>query len=592
VKEILKAFIKNCLLIQNGLNWFRSLFQPIRSVFLSSYTFLLLLIVLAFFLRLWGIWNVSTTDEYNEVLEALRVCSGHLNPERWMKRLYLYILAFEYGIYYVTGWTFGIFKDPTDFATKIVRNMEPLFFIGRVTSAIAGTLTVGILYKIGTRYFNKYSAIIASLLLVFTVFHIDLSQQAKVDALLGLLVTSMLYFVLGLLPPYTFHKATLVWCGLLFGLSVQTKINSVVLIVPLTIAIALNQTPIKTKIKYTLTFLLPSFIAGFIVGNPPVLLWPGKFFKAIMGLGSVYTTPINAVPNELIGFLAYPIYYFKSMGVTVFILTTLSLLWVPFNLNEKRAILLSFVVAFFVLMGSSQNLVGAYYMIPMIPAIFLLLGDSVDEGLNRVFTKYQVDRHKGSLLCALVLFLALIQPVIMVVYHEISLTGPNTRYIAKDWIESNIPPGSKILMDSGKSINSFAPPIAENKTSLQRILLDANENINSGKIVHGMVDTNALIYYELLFQAIPAISYDITSTMYGLELKSIDEYINKGYQYFIISKDMKENRINEYSSIHFSKTAEFYKALDIDKRIALIKSIGPTMTNRGDTFFVYKVSGN
>jgi len=50
----------------------------------------------AFLLRIWGIWNADSTDEYNEVFEALRVCSGHLNYERWFKRFYLYILSCEY----------------------------------------------------------------------------------------------------------------------------------------------------------------------------------------------------------------------------------------------------------------------------------------------------------------------------------------------------------------------------------------------------------------------------------------------------------------------------------------------------------------
>jgi hypothetical protein len=101
-------------------------------------------VLIALLIRLYGIWNVTTTDEYNEVIEALRVCSGHFNFERWIKRGYLYILAFEYGVYYVIGWIFNAFSSPVDFAEKLVRNMEPLFVLGRITSAVSAACTVGL----------------------------------------------------------------------------------------------------------------------------------------------------------------------------------------------------------------------------------------------------------------------------------------------------------------------------------------------------------------------------------------------------------------------------------------------------------------
>jgi hypothetical protein len=553
----------------------------------------LLIVLTALMLRLWGTWNVSTSDEYNEVIEALRVASGHLNFERWIKRVYLYILAGEFGFYYIGGRILGAFLNPMDFAEKIIRNMEPLFIMGRITSAIAGAYTVGMTYRIGKRYFNRHIGIIASVLLCITVFHVDLSQQAKVDALLGALTITVFYFLFKLLAPHLTSILGWGWCGFFFALTVQTKPNTIVLIVPVVVTFLLTSRKAQNKLRIVSTFFFGG-LAGFILGNPPVILAPFKFLGNILGYGTqVYTTPVNAVPSEMIGFIAYPLFYLQTFGWPISLLTVAAIVYTLLNLNAQRIVMLSFIAVFYVEMGSLTSLVGSYYLIPALPLILLLVGEFTNQVYHTYYKEPGLSSKiwvKISLLVA-VLF-SLLYPLSNLAYHEISLFGRNTRYLAKDWIESNIPSDSKILMDSGKSINSFSPPIAENKASLQRILWGANENINSGKIVHGMVDTNALIYYELLLQTIPAISYDITSTMYGLELKSIDEYINKGYQYFVISKDMKEKRINEYSSIHFSKTAEFYKALDIDRRISLIKSIGPTIINGGDTFLVYRVSGD
>lgn len=545
--------------------------------------------MIALFLRIWGIWNVSTTDEYNEVIEALRVCSGHFNFERWMKRFYLYILSIEYSIYYVIGWVFNVFHNPMDFAAKIVRNMEPLFIIGRATSAIAGACTVGVLYKIGETFYNKKVAVVSSVLLAFTLFHIDLSQQAKVDAILGLLVVSAFYFILRILEIHIANKWDYLWCGLLTALAIQTKINSIVLFVPLCLTFCFGFKNKQIILRYIFVFFIPAFIAGFVIGNPPVLFAPIKFIKGALGLGSVYSTAVNVVPNDLIGFFAYPLYYCRNMGIVVSIFTVFAIIYAILNLNKRRAVLISFIACFYILMGASKNLVADYYMIPAMPFIYLLFGDFMSETSDKLSSTIPLFRGKSMIMLILIMLFGLIEPAINVAKHEISLTGKNTRYIAKTWIEKNIPAGSKILMDSGKSINSFAPPIAENKKSLERILLHARENVSKGKIVHAMVDNNALIYYELLLKTAPEKSYDITSTMFGLDVNPINYYISNQYQYLIISKDMKNSRTNEFFAKRNPEIAGFYKSLNTDKRIKLVKTIFPTPMNGGDTFYIYEV---
>jgi len=547
------------------------------------------ILFLSLALRLWGIWNVSTTDEYNEVLEALRVCSGHFNFERWIKRFYLYILSVEYGIYYAIGWLFNAFSSPLDFAEKIVRNMEPLFVMGRITSAVSGACTVGLLYKIGSDFFNRRVAIVSSVLLTLTIFHIDLSQQAKVDATLGLLVVATIYFIFKIIEADSKKKWAYGWCGFLMALSIQTKINSVGLFVPFAVAILFDYKTFRTRINFIIFYFIPFFICGFILANPPVLLAPHKFITSILSLGSVYTTPGNVVPNDLIGFLAYPLYYFRSMGLVISILTILAFTYTSYNLNIKRLVLLSFIVSFYILMGASKNLVAAYYMIPVVPAIYLLIGDFLSESTGKISSTIPLFRVKSSLVLMLIVTIGLISPAVNVAQHEFSLAGKNTRYLAKDWIEANIPAGSKILMDSGKSINSFAPPIAENRENLTRIIRDTKQNVSEGKIVHGMVDRNALIYYELLLNTVPEKAYDITSTMFGLDVKSIDYYMKNKFEYFIISGGMKKSRTGEYILKGFPEVANFYLSLDSDPRVKLIKTITPSARNRGDTFYIYKL---
>jgi hypothetical protein len=596
------------------------------------------LLVLALALRLWGIWHVSATDEYNEVFEALRVCSGHLNFERWAKRLYLYVLAGEYGVYFSAGWLFGIFAGPMDFAAKIVRNMEPLFIMGRVTSALAGAASVGVLYRIGERFFDRRTAVIASLLLTFTVFHIDLSQQAKVDATLGLMVLLSFYFILKILnnaenvqerkrrstrpvpKPGSGHRVLrmgeasppaipqvcgqpgdkadvvpgrfqgdFIWAGMCMGLAIQAKINAVVLFVPFGLSLFFLLHGGARPYRPLLGFFVPAFLVGFILGNPPVALAPLEFIHDISGMGRVYTTAVNQVPSQVLGFIAYPIYFYHTMGALVSVLAIAAVVFSLWRPNRHKVVLLSFIVAFYLLMGASRYMLADYYMIPAVPFLYLLIGDLFSDIPGRKLLGEGRAGQAGGTAMAIVLPLTLIAPIAQVSKHELALAGPNTRCQAKAWIEANIPSGSKILMDSGKSVNSFAPPIAENEASLHRVLAQAERNVAAGKIVNNIVDRNALIYYQLLLKTVPEKAYDITSTMFGLQVESIDDYLATGFDYFIISKHMKEGRTKSYFAERHPQEAGFYRSLDHDERIKLIKVIAPTKTSTGGTFYIYRL---
>lgn len=551
---------------------------------------LVTIVGIAFLIRFWGIWNVSTTDEYNEVIEALRVCSGHINVDRWIKRLYLYVLAFEYGLFFVFGWIANVFQSPLDFAEKIVRNMEPLFLIARFTSVLAGTATVWLLYRTAESNFNRRTALIASVLMTFTAFHIDLSQQAKVDALLGLLVTATFFFLFRLLSPGSRSKWDFAWCGFFMALAVQTKINSAVLIFPFLTMLFLTHKEARSDVAKLVGIFACGFLVGFVLGNPPVVVAPFRFLANVYSQKKVFDTAVNAVPSEVVGFLAYPLFYYKAMGPFVSLITVFAILRGIFRPDKKRILILSFIVPFFVLMGSLTSLVAPYYLIPITPVLFLLVGDLLNSLYEKTLSDGLIARPVLQVVAGVALCGLAVAPVLGAAEHAISLGNPNTRFLARDWIEAHVPAGSKILMDSGKSINSFAPPIPESKKNLEETIRKARENISQGRIVHEMVDQNALVYYELLMKTAPEDAYDITSTMFGLQVQPVDYYVRQGYAYFIISKWMKDSRSGDYAKEHLPDVARFYGELDSDPRLILEKTVEPSSTRRGDTFLIYRVT--
>jgi len=563
-----------------------------KSIFCAKPDYWLLsLIAAAFLLRIWGIWNADSTDEYNEVFEALRVCSGNLNFERWFKRFYLYILAVEYGVYYVIGWIFNLFQSPDDFAVKIIRNPYPLFMMGRITSALLGTGSVWLTYLVGKQLYSRSVGLIAALFLCFNAVNIELSHYARVDACLCFVVLAAFYWIAKIASNDKQFLLWYVFAGILSGIAFQNKMQAVILLFPFAFA-HFSRFPWK-KFSNTLfakavfVFSL-SYLLGLVIGNPAVIFAPVNFVNGLVSWGSdAYTTPVNETVST-IGFIAYLKYFYRELGIPQVLLALISLALVLFYRRKRDLLLLSFILPFYGLMGGSKYLVSSSYMIPLMPFLYILMARTLNDGLSR----FQGFSGREQLVKTVTLMFLLIYPVVNVWKLDLSFTGKNTRVLAKEWIEENIPFGSKVLMDSGKTINSFAPLIAENEVSIQRTLNRKTREISSKSLqdTTKMVDPGSLKYFEILQQTVPKESYDITSTQFGLAVQSVDFYIKNDYEYFILSEGMKRSRTSSFFALRNPEVAIFYSSLDNDNRIELITKIERGPKNKGQVFLIYKVN--
>lgn len=543
------------------------------------------IILTALLLRTWGIWNAEHTDEYNEVFEALRVCSGHLNYSRWLKRLFLYILAFEYGIYYLVGWIFNVFSSPMDFASQIVRDMTPLFFIGRLTNALLGSASVVLLYQIGKRVSGPACGLVAALFFAFTGVHIVSSHLVNVDVPMCFLLLLSLLFIVRV---YQLGGQTkdYILASLFAGLAIQAKLPAVVILAPFFLSHiflyykereGVSIKFIDKKVILAAVFL----ILGFILGNPAVVIKPLAFVKSGMGMStlregsSVYDFEIN-------GWLFYLRSLIRDMGLGVFVLSLFGIVLTVIKEKKEYLILLSFILFYYPLMASENKLVFSRYMIPLIPFLDLMAAGF----LLWLASKFRSLRSTWAIpAIALILVSFTFYPILR---YELSLTGQNTRYVARDWIEQNIPKDSKILLQTGRSINSDAPPIAESRQNLEEKINRINKYLQStpGTFdVCGIVDKNAMVFYDLMLKNVPEITYNITSTEFYRNIKDYRYYVQNGYQYAIIKSDSQDFYRSPKRKMSNPKLFNFYDQLA--RHAKLIKEFKPDTYHRGERFRIY-----
>lgn len=548
----------------------------------------LIILMLGAVLRYYGLSNAENTDEYNEVIEALRVASGRLNYERWFKKGYQNILAIEYGMYFIAGYILGIFNNPMDFAAKIVKNMEPLFLIGRYTTATMGTLSIGLIYIIGRRIYNDRVALIAAAFFTVNSIHVWTSHLVNTDVPLTFFFLLSFYFITRFF--YSGKTLDYIIAAFLGAVAINIKLLGVGIgIIFILSHIIRCKNERRNIINYIyskeILFSFSAFISGFIITNPAIIFGLKKF---ILFYFKIYTNVYDEVPYAIGGnaYYTYLLLLYEEFWMPLSLLVIVSLIYALYKREEWDYILAGFIAGLFLVLANTDFLVQNRYLMTMFPVLFLLCGRFLDSFMNMFF----ISVKKKSVILVAICCLVSAFPLMNSLNYARSLTEENTSIISKKWIEENIPAGSKILMDAGRTIITSGPRLSQSRERLEE-KLNIIKNLKEGKTYDspmvGIVDSYASIYFELLLKNMPEITYDITTTELGRNVASIDYYKKNRFDYIITNSDVTW-RLNQKEWVEkYPKSTEFYNSLD--KELKLIETISPSETRSGPTIKIYKV---
>ncbi|MBX3330268.1 MAG: glycosyltransferase family 39 protein [Nitrospira sp.] len=541
-------------------------------------------------IRFYGLANYEGTDEYNEVFEALRVASGHFNYERWWKKGYQNILAVEYGMYFVQGYLWGVFANPMDFAAQIIRNMDPLFLIGRYTTAFLGTASIALTYLIGRQMYNERVALLAAGLLTVSPLHVWISHLVNTDVPLTFFFLCSLYFVCrfsstGQLAYYALAAA-------LGAVTVNIKLTGFgigVLFFGAHVYFAVREGRPYARIVWCkeIGVACASFVAGFIASNPPVVLGFKQWIQSFIWQYGIHQNVYDQVPYAVgdNGHYTYLLLLYGEMGAPLFISTVAAIGYGIFKRDQWSVLMVACLIIVFGVLGSTTYLIQNRYFMSLLPLLFILNGRLLDDvvscvrgpvwgrvlGLTAVFGVLTFFPAKESLA------------------FTRTLTDRNTSSIAKEWIEVNIPAGSKILIDAGHTIITSGPRLSQSREKLE-LELNQIRNLKEGETFDSpqvkIVDSYAAIYFELLLRNMPKVTYDLTTTELGRQIEPLQYYLDNGFEYFIHNGDIRDNFRNDLWKAKYPQSAAFYESLDTS--LELIKSFEPLETRSGQPVRIYR----
>ena len=385
-------------------------------------------------------------DEVPKVNAVMRMWnSGTLNPEYFLHpTLLLYTTYAMNFLFHSFGFASGEFR-------------ESAFLAGRTVSALAGTASIFFTYIIGSRLFSKQTGCVAAFLLAVFPIHVTCSRYLKEDSLLLALT---LFSIVLLLKATEENKPKILFLSaLVAGFAASTKYSGALVGGLIVLAPWLRSktlVPDKVFLKYTVVALL--FVPlGFVISTPYSLITSEKFIKDLMyekrHMSKGHTSAIDAWSQY------WTYYYSRSImpGVTTLV-TIISGVSLGLLLMRKRVtdlFLIFLLLVFYVpaeWVSSKPAPQPERYILPCIPFIALLCAE---------FYRTLVNSKLKFL--AYIMLLALFTAPLWRSIELASELKPDTREILAQWVDKNIPSGSKIYVDW----EAYSPKLSPEKYQVQ-----------------------------------------------------------------------------------------------------------------------------
>jgi len=432
---------------------------------------ILIILLLSFSLNVlgvtWGLpdrWNVDEA-----VSSALKMAyNRQMTPESDTTHptFYLFFLIVFLGLYVLflkfTGYPLSAAASSASVSWINFANTDPflassLYIVARTVSALLGVGIVFIIYLIAKKIYGKRAGLFSALILALSAGFIADNHYAKSSALVNFLSVLTVYFCIKAVYNSSFRRNFLI-ASFLGGLTLATKFNGGILVLPLITAYLYNYTAdhsysnnsVSCCLKYvknliTSGMVLRSFafyLLGIFIGFPAIFLHTARYIPSLIFYKKNYFIGYSSFGVRILDFLYSIIAYLYNIagvyGVLSFLMVFFGLVVALKNRNSGQSIILSLVIPYFLIMASSQILKypNAKYIILIIPLLSVFGGLFAD----RLMENKKIARG----LKYLFLSAAFVFSSLHAASTEMIFLKDDIRYIATKWIEENIPQGASI----------------------------------------------------------------------------------------------------------------------------------------------------
>lgn len=432
------------------------------------------IVTVGLIVRIWGI-NAGfphghqyffQTDEGGLLHVIMGLGTGDLNPHYFSQPgLFLYLVFFILGVYYLIGKVIGSFPSPELFAYHYFSDPSDFYLLGRMASVVFGTLSLVLVYHIGKKAYNRRVGVIAAWFLAVTPLHVTLSHTMKTDVTSVFFMLLAVWFSIQVLRGEATRYYVL--AGLFSGLALGTRYPTglVMALVPLAHWLKFEwrrHDVIAHACDRRVVLSLATGAVAFALVSPFSLLDFGNAMAQLRALAPHVAKggdpfQIGYLPNY---WILHPLQLASASSVGVVFLG-ISILGVIYALWRRRGediLLVALPLLFYFLFsysGFGYTHIPDQYLLPAVPCLIILGARFYDVAMSRLTGNAWVGAA-GVVLLSL-------PALVSTLRTDYVDSQPTTMVVAKQWVEQHIPRGSRILITP-----MFVPALSFTSESLQR----------------------------------------------------------------------------------------------------------------------------
>jgi hypothetical protein len=395
---------------------------------------------IALVLRLWGIRHglplIFNSDEAGHfVPPAIEFFRSGYEPGYYVNPPgFTYFLHLVFAVYFGGG--DGALEAWVTLPSKV-------YLLGRVSSALLGTVAVALLYFVGRRLFDARVGATAAAVLAVAFLPVFFGHEALNDSpQLAPLVFSLLGTA-GILTrgrPLDYAVA-----GFGLGLAAGFKYPSGMVLIPLLTAVAARLLTHEDR-RATAQGLGIASVAGvaaFLISVPGVFLEPGVFLDDIQRL-SVTSQEVRKLGQSQESGMVYYLWTLTwGIGWLPSLFAVIGAILLAHRWRAAAAVLVPAPILFLFFMGSQHVFFGRY-LIPILPFVALLAAYAVGELAQLVAAGH---RRSAEGVAVVGLIALTVQGFVHSVHTDLVLTRDDTREIARRWMVENIPKDTLVVFE-------------------------------------------------------------------------------------------------------------------------------------------------
>jgi 4-amino-4-deoxy-L-arabinose transferase-like glycosyltransferase len=423
--------------------------------------------------RFWGLgWGLPHTlahpDETKFVSVALGFGYGDLDPH-WFgyPTLFFYLAAAAFAVLYAAGRLTGHFPTLSAFKLQFFLDPTPFHLATRAISAVAGTLTILVAYRLGRELGGRAGGLVAALLVALNPLHARTSHFGNTDATMVLFAAAGLLWALR--AARTARTRDLVLAGACVGLAASTKYPAALFAVALPVAALVPAgaravaVPLAGRLRGLACGVLATG-AAFALTSPFVLL---DWRLALSDLRVLAAQQAGGWPGDAgapawLYHLTFSGWY--GLGWPFYPALVLAAACLVMRRDRKALLLAAACLAYVGFMGAGR-LAFARYLLPLVPPLAALVG-----ALAAAPSVARLGRGvAGRLALAVALAVLLVLPAWRTLGQAVLFGRADTRALAREWIMAHVPSGATVVW-LGAGFEFSRPELPRSRGEWERLL--------------------------------------------------------------------------------------------------------------------------